>query len=183
MKINKIRLVYFYSIGVLFILSFNLNSNFVYGKTHDSSSFLICSPKINCPSPQGICTRDNKCLCLDGYTTVTDYDFEGFQCNYLQKSQAITFLLEFIIGFGVGHFYLGNIGIAVVKLIFCFFTAFIICLSPYFSITMKNKILRHLVPYLQSIFGMIYCIWQVVDGVLIGLSYYKDSNGIEMAEW
>jgi hypothetical protein len=151
-------------------------------KKHNPFNFLVCN-KMNCPVTQGICTKDNKCSCYDGYKTVNDIKYGLYQCNYQKKSQALAFILEFLIGFGVGHMYLGNIKIGTIKLTFCFLCAFFICFYPYFTIRTRSKTLRNTVPYFQSIFGIIYVFWQAMDGVLIGLSYYTDGNGIELNEW
>lgn len=165
----------------LLIVAVNLIDEYE-GRVHDPSNFLICS-KYNCPPARGSCTRDNKCVCIEGYTTIQGENFGNFQCNYHQKSQTKAFLLEFIIGFGVGHFYLENYTLAIAKLTFCFMAAFIICFLPYSILSVKSQRLRNVFPYLQTVFGIIYCAWQVTDGVMIGVGMYKDGNGIKMSEW
>jgi TM2 domain-containing membrane protein YozV len=167
-------------IYILVLVKFLINE--IQSQSYPYEIFNICT-KYNCPVTRGICAKDNKCECFEGYTTLIENNFHYYQCNYEKKSKVIAFLFEVIIGFGVGHLYLGNIGIAISKLIFCFMTAFFICFFPHFAKRIKSKLIRRISPYTQSVFGIIYFIWQAVDGVFIGLSLYKDSNGVEMIEW
>jgi TM2 domain-containing membrane protein YozV len=154
----------------------------IESKKYYQGNFLICS-KVNCPTAQGICTNDNKCACYEGFTTIYDDEFGMYQCNYPQKSQMKAFLLEFVLGFGVGHFYLGNYILAIIKLTFSFISAVIICFLPYFILSIRSKTLKNIFPYLQTVFGLIYTGWQVTDGILIALLYYKDGNDMDMQEW
>ena len=159
----------------LFIVLISLSSIFSY--IHNPKNFLICN-KLNCPPSRGVCTRDNKCICIGDYSTIRDKEKYGdYHCNYLQANQAKVFLLEFLIGFGAGHFYLGNITLAAIKFSFSLVTAIIVAISPCLS---TNQMLSKKFNYVMIVLGFIWVIWQSVDGILIGLNYYKDSNGIEM---
>ena len=152
------------------------------GRTHDPKSFLICTQQ-NCPKLHATCQPDNTCKCDPDYVTVNDPYYGEFQCNYFKKSQTIAFIMEFMIGFGVGHFYMGNLIIAILKLFFCFATIFIICFSPYLSGILKNRKIKNALPYLNMLFGLIFCGWQIFDGVMIGLNIYTDRYGMTMIEW
>ena len=80
----------------LFIVLISLSSIFSY--IHNPKNFLICN-KLNCPPSRGVCTRDNKCICIGDYSTIRDKEKYGdYHCNYLQANQAKVFLLEFLIG-------------------------------------------------------------------------------------
>lgn len=176
MKLIRINIY----LTIFTFLSINLIT--IDTKKHNPGNFLICS-KYNCPLTQGVCTRENRCACFDRFVTVNNDKYGDYQCNYERKSQTVAFLLEFIMGFGVGHFYLENFSFAIIKLIFSFSMAFFICFFPHFSMNIKSQKMQNMVPYLQTLFGVIYCIWQISDGVLIGINYYKDGNGIDIYEW
>lgn len=166
-------------IFILFILK--LLTNLVQSRPY-LNTFIFCN-KFNCPVSQGICTKNNICICFDGYITIDDDKYGFYQCNYRKKSQTLAFIFEFIIGFGVGHLYLGNMKFALLKLIFCYATAFFICFFPVFIQSIRSKFFRKIAPYIQTAFSVSYCTWQIVDGILIGIGHYKDGNGIDMNEW
>lgn len=147
--------------------------------SYDKEYLLSCN-KYTCSPHNGKCSLDNKCLCANGYTTINDKKFGDFECNYKMKSQATTFLLELIIGFGMGHFYLGNVNLALCKLFFSVFACYFICMLPSFE---KIRLTKMCAYYSQFIFGLIWVIWQIVDCVLILKNHYKDINGIEMRRW
>ena len=140
------------------------------------SSLFICN-QYTCSPANGKCRRDNECICAFGYTTIDDVSFGDFKCNYKQKSQVKAFLLEFLIGFGIGHFYIGNVTLALVKLLYSSFTCFVICQLPSFAKIQSTKRCAY---YIQLIFGLGWVMWQIVDSLMIVMNYYKDSNGIEM---
>lgn len=152
---------------------FHLSLSFI----HNPKNYLICN-KVNCPKPRGVCTRDNKCFCVDNYTTVANKEYGEYQCNYFQANHSLVFGLEFLIGFGIGHFYLGNIVLGSIKFSFVFITAVIVAIHPCFS--ENNKAARPLF-FLKIVLGLIYVFWQIVDGILISTKFYTDSNGISMS--
>ena len=144
---------------------------------HNPKNFLICN-RLNCPKSRGVCTRDNKCICIGDYMTHPDREKYGdYQCNYQQANQSKVFLLEFLIGFGVGHFYLGNTILAIIKCTFSLTTAIVVSIYPCLS---ANQNTGKKCNYLIMFLGLIYVTWQAVDGILIAMNYYTDSNGIEM---
>jgi TM2 domain-containing membrane protein YozV len=77
-----------------------------------------------------------ECECNKGYSS---YDIEHnltnseIFCCYAKKSQLIAFLLELFLGFGIGHFYLGNITYATIKLFIEIFLYVAIGCVTYFS--------------------------------------------------
>ena len=129
------------------------------------------------------------CICNYGYTD--DPTDKSIKCCYLKKSQFIAFIFEFIIGFGLGHFYLGNVLLAIAKLL-CFI---ILCCSFYLigcCFYYKDEDLNHInekkLSYILFNFWMIisffiFVIWQLIDAVLFGLNYYKDSYGVSLEPW
>ena len=139
--------------------------------------FPICN-KVNCPRTRGICTRDNKCICLKNYITHENFtEYGNFQCNYLQSNQANIFILEFLFGFGTGHFFLGNYIIGLFKLVFTLTTAFLVAVSPCLE---ENKMLSPTLTKTKHFMIVGYVIWQLFDGTMILLNKYKDSNGVQM---
>ena len=168
---NKLNLFIF----LIFICSFKTiktikNNDYRY-------KFPICN-KSNCPRNRGICTRDNKCICLKNYITHENFtEYGEYQCNYLQSNQANIFILEFLFGFGTGHFFLGNYIIGLFKLIYTLTTAFLVAVSPCLE---ENKMLNPKLTKTKNIMIVGYVIWQLFDGTMILFNKYKDSNGIPM---
>lgn len=161
----------------LFILITYLNMYILTDNTQKNKNFLICN-KSNCPRGQGVCAIDNKCLCVGDYMTHTDFEkFGNTQCNYLKRNQAKVFIMEFIFGFGAGHFYLGNYILALIKFCYTFCTVVIVSIYPCLQ---TNKKVVGVYKYVMGFFAIGYIIWQCIDGYLIAKSIYKDSNGIEM---
>ena len=85
------------------------------------------------------CTKEDKlpkCECNLGYSS---YDIEVLKqdhtilCCYEKKGQLTAFLLEMFIGFGAGHFYIGNIKFGLIKLFVQTFLCFLFCCVTYFA--------------------------------------------------
>ena len=160
------------------ILLFMLNFQSIKSITDFRFKFPRCN-KSNCPRNRGICTRDNKCICLKNYMTHENFtEYGEYQCNYLQSNQANIFILEFLFGFGTGHFFLGNYIIGLIKLVFTLITAFLVAVSPCLE---ENKMLSPNLTKTKNIMIVIYVIWQLFDGAMILLIKYKDSNGVPMS--
>ena len=78
------------------------------------------------------------CQCNKGYSSydidknLTKYSEDAVYCCYKKKSILTSFLLELFLGFGIGHFYLGNTVYFFVKLfIELFFCLGMICVMYY----------------------------------------------------
>ena len=160
------------------ILLFMLNFQCIKSVSDFRFKFPRCN-KSNCPRNRGICTRDNKCICLKNYMTHENFtEYGEFQCNYLQSNQANIFILEFLFGFGTGHFFLGNYIIGLFKLVFTLTTAFLVAVSPCLE---ENKMLSPRLTKTKNYMIVGYVIWQLFDGAMILLNKYKDSNGVPMS--
>ena len=76
------------------------------------------------------------CECNMGYSsydiTVLKSD-NNILCCYEQRGQLTAFLLELFIGFGVGHFYIGNYYFAIIKLVVQIFLCFVFWCVTYFA--------------------------------------------------
>ena len=161
------------------ILTFNLillsNSN----DSETGQALFICN-KYTCPKNRGTCNENNECVCIKGYDTVDDLSKGDFYCNYRKKSKLITFLLEFVLGFGAGHFYLGNFFLATIKMIYTSLTCLIFC--QFNNITKITEYKYVLIPFERyALAGWV--LWQLVDGILIYFGIYKDGYGHEMKGW
>jgi hypothetical protein len=76
------------------------------------------------------------CECNMGYTSF-DIDVlktsNTIKCCYQQKGQLTAFLLEMFIGFGVGHFYIGNLYFGALKLVIQIFLCTLFWCVTYFA--------------------------------------------------
>jgi hypothetical protein len=144
--------------------------------------------------------RNTSCICNVGWISVEGYDVS---CCYQQKQQAIAFLLEFIFGFGAGHWYVGNKTRGLIKTIFSSTLCAVICATSFFmlykladyeSISLDEKKYessnvikkknRNIVPVLLMVGSIIcYFIWQLIDVVLFGINHYTDGNGQQLQGW
>ena len=169
------RNLYFFSLILIF-------STFIPSQSNDSETNLnlfICN-KYTCPKNRGTCNDKNECVCIKGYDTVDDLSKGDFYCNYRKKSKLIAFLLEFVISFGTGHFYMGNVVLATIKMIFTTLTCFLFCQIDNFKVITEYK--RVAVP-LERYTLFIWIIWQIVDGLLIFFGFYNDGNGHDLKGW
>ena len=167
-----------YILFLIITISYFSNSNCLIKKNNDFRyKFPVCN-KLNCPRSRGICTRDNKCICLKNYITHQNFnEYVEYQCNYLQSNQTNIFILEFLFGFETGHFFLENYILGFLKLNFIFITSFLIVVSPCLE---ENKMLSPNLSKTKNIMIIGYIIWQLFDGAMILFNFYKDSNGVPM---
>lgn len=142
-----------------------------------------CS-ELPCPSDKGICSLQNRCYCFEDYATHINFGKYGnHQCNYERKSQMATFFLEFILSFGLGHFYLGNFSLGFIKFLFCAFNVSIFFLLPFLSLRFNTKLWLRITPYILLSLTLIFCVWQVIDSILLGMNLLSDWNGIYPKTW
>ncbi len=120
----------------------------------------------NCPSNRGTCSGENYCFCFDGYISVFE---TSYFCDYEQKDRIVYFLLEFVISFGTGHFYVGNYIYGAIKLInyLCLF-------GIYFGFYLHKKGID--AARIRLFLWTIFSIWQVVDGLCIIKGIYTDGH-------
>ena len=130
----------------LYLIISVLLSLFVFINPNDDETkkpLVICN-KYTCPKSRGICNEDNECVCVKGYDTIDDLSRGDFYCNYRKKSKLIAFLLEFVLGFGSGHFYMGHTTLGTIKMIYTSLTCLLFC--QYHSISKITEIKRFAVP-------------------------------------
>jgi hypothetical protein len=145
------------------------------------------------------------CICDDGWTNLSVDD--SVKCCYEKKSQFSAFFLEIAIGFGLGHFYIGDTITGLIKLISCLVLCFggwiFACYMCYkkehevidevktnderkdeIRIKLRSHPLKYKILNFLVIFSAIaYVIWQIIDAFLFGLNILKDVNGIELKPW
>ena len=163
-----------------FFISIIILSLIIYTKqnVNEIEEPLVICNKYVCPKSRGVCNEKNECICIKGYDTIDDISKGDFYCNYRKKSKLIAFLLEFVLGFGTGHFYIGHINLATVKMIYSAFTCLLFC--QYNSIKKITEIKKLAIP-IERILIIGWVAWQLIDGLLMFFGFYKDGNGYELS--
>ena len=173
MEVNK-------NIYFIFLIIFISSITLINSKDDETQKKLVICNKYTCPKTRGVCNENNECICIAGYETIDDLTLGDFYCNYRKKSKLFAFLLEFVLGFGSGHFYMGHTTLATIKMIYTSITCLLFC--QYESIKVITELKRVLVP-LERILLCGWAAWQIIDGLLICFNFYKDGNGYELRGW
>ena len=105
------------------------------------------------------------------------YLVEIFIVIIKKKSKVTAFLLEFILGFGSGLFYIERTTLATIKMIYTTITCLMFC--QYHSIRKITELKRFAIP-LERILLIGWAVWQIIDGILIAFGFYKDGYGHEL---
>jgi hypothetical protein len=130
----------------------------------------------NCPTERGYCQGTTRCVCRLGWANL-NRDIT-YYCDYQQKSQKISFLLELFFPIGIGHFYSGRFLLGFAKLV-------VICGTVLLDFMVKgidnakSRQKNNLIMFVYTLYLFIL-IWQVFDLVMIGLNKYTDGNGIPL---
>ena len=126
------------------------------------------------------------CKCLPGFTTPEEDEF--YNCCYKQKSGIKAFFLEACLFFGVGHFYVGNKKLGIIKLIVYsvfFLSMLFICFRRFYQkkrfIFDSNIIIKMFKTLWILASGCTVIIWQMVDSVMFCLGGYTDENGVKLS--
>jgi TM2 domain-containing membrane protein YozV len=133
----------------------------------------------------------SQCMCKPGYVTEdlykNNYNNETQRCNYKQKKQLTSFLLELFVGFGAGHFYRGKYLMASLKLVAFLFGIYIICLFPITAKCISDCCDSDCLVVLVSIFFYLaacgLATWFIFDLVYFGKNKYKDKHDIPLQHW
>ena len=122
------------------------------------------------------------CECHKGYDT---YPYDNtIKCNYRKKSQIKAFLLELLLCYGAGHFYIHNYKRAIPKLIvFAFFYCLFIALRIITKAKEENKLANLIICISAGVTFIGMLTWQIIDLVNFGKNNYKDGNKIPLFEW
>ena len=160
---------------ILILTTFNIsltvrhhNSNEEYTKITKKivPNSELCNEN-NCPTNRGTCSGENFCFCFDGYFSTYE---SNVLCDYEQKDRTLYFLLEFVLSFGIGHFYVGKYIYGSIKLI-CYILFFIAFFFKFYKKTGIDAARIRLFMWLN------FFIWQFIDGLCIFRGVYKDGNG------
>ena len=88
------------------------------------------------------------CECNKGYSSFDkehNISSTDIYCCYSKKSKLISFLLELFLGFGIGHFYLGNITFATIKMFIQIFLCVGMGCVTYFSCVREHPYQTNLI--------------------------------------
>jgi hypothetical protein len=121
---------------------------------------------------EGECT-DGVCVCNYGYTTLK-HSNSYMQCDYKRKERIVAVLLEFFFPIGIGHFYVGNYFLGILKL--SLFIVILISISTgiCFSYYSKNSVLAPFFVLCLSI--LLFIIWYLIDLVKFTFGLYLDGH-------
>lgn len=184
MKGQKINLKYLQE-------SKNETSPFNVETDFGTCSVIHCGNEVCAVGPNAQCSASNttnnrlnyQCNCNQGYITYKKN--EVFQCCYQQKNAITALLIEFFLGFGAGHFYIGNIFIGSLKAVVysIFYLSGSIILVKIIKQN-ENEGRPFLLKFTSSICLMLcsctYIIWQIVDSILFSIGGYTDGNGANL---
>ena len=151
---------------------------------------LNCSTS-NCSVVGGICNKDvDECICFSGYATVPQKGMPFQKCNYRQINRWIPVVLEVILP-SVGHFYVGNFYLGLVKMLLFLLPLCCVCFCFESGVgaeknttgLSENDNNESNSSYVFSsviifLFGTAFCIMTILDPVIYALGWYTDGNGI-----
>lgn len=108
-------------------------------------------------------------------------------CSYFRKNQLTYFLLELLLNCGAGHFYAGNIGLGVAKLLLLVLPCFIMCFSACLGgMSSDGEGAAGKMMIGSMISYALLCalsIWWLVDVIIIATGGYNDGNNVPLKHW
>jgi len=167
------------------------NSEIIFGYARN----ITCSES-NCNLPN-TCIDDKTCKCAIEFA---EYELNRPReeneapaileddlpyCNYKKRSKLIYFMMEFFFAFGFGHFYAKNIKMGILKLLLIFLPCLIIFLAVFYLIesSRKSEQILGLMFVFIFIITCSFCVWWLVDIVMISFGHYTDGNGVPLNPW
>jgi hypothetical protein len=125
-----------------------------------------------------VTTKTKYCKCREGYTTFPQDD--SFDCCYEQKNANTAMLLEIFIGFGFGHFYVGNNLIGIIKASVYLVLSVSCCLVLYRVFRLQDQGKSFIFKFTCTICLLLcsctYIGWQIIDSILFSIGGYTDKN-------
>jgi hypothetical protein len=118
------------------------------------------------------------CICNTHFTS--KIDDELIKCCYQQKSLLLSFYIETLIGFGLGHFLAGKMFLFYLKGGIYLFLLIINLSFIIYCCRHKKENIKYLRNLFIFIGGMTFIIWQMIDGVLYISHFYKDKNDVDL---
>lgn len=149
-----------------------------------------CS-KYNCNEPFGKCSDEFTCQCNDGYVHapyITRESKESMQiCDYHQRSQLVSFLLEFIFLCGAGHFYSMRLMTGFLKFMFSYITYFLFEFigkedNPE-NLENNTSIKKGCLVYVSYFMIVAFFLTHFYDIIMMGQNKYLDGYGIPMQKF
>jgi len=107
-------------------------------------------------------------------------------CAYVRKQQLVYFLLEILLNIGAGHFYAGNIGMGVGKLLVVFLPCFAMCIAMCCGMVGGDKAAGGAMAGGSCLGIAAVCaisIWWIVDIIMIATLSYTDGHGVPLKSW
>lgn len=153
----------------------------------------ICHDSENDCDGHGKC-KNGTCICDEEYATIIGSDID---CTYKRKYGWLALLLHALFGsLGVGHFYIGNVALAMGQfsltiiipcgstyLIYIVF-AILACCSVVEGEGRSMKICGVSMGLVIGVFALLsvlaMSVWWIVDIFLFAFNYYRDGNGIAL---
>ena len=193
---NQLTHKFLFKIYIVFFIIGKINGSFI--RINDSpetqtieTSLGDCTVSVcgdgYCASPNnGTCVEveeSSECRCKKGFTDIEDMTTWG--CCYKQKSGYTALFLEMLIGFGAGHFYVGNIMLGFFKLgiyVVLFALAAIVCIKR-MKMSIKSRDSFWMGFAKTAIImgcGCVYVGWQMLDSAIFSLGGYKDGNNMPL---
>ncbi len=161
--------------------------------TYGECNTINCGGNLLCAVPNGKCmkryfennqTYDYKCVCESGYISYGEDGEDEYECCYKQKDGMKALLLEFLIGFGLGHLYLENYLLGMTKLSVYLLLSISSCfiLSKMLKSNGNEKTFAYKVSRIICFLlcSCTYIAWQIVDCVLLSIGGIKDGNGADI---
>ena len=137
----------------------------------------------------GRCSRDKSvCFCNEAYANYPATGKHERFCVYKRKSQLAGFLLEFLLGFGIGHLTVGRIAMGVCKLILGMtplIFKIIVCIVSAVSGDKSDATFSSflILNFLLIFMTMAYGIWWFIDIFMFAFNKYPDGKGIDLKAW
>jgi len=111
---------------------------------------------------------------------------ETLYCTYVRKQQLVYFLLELLLNMGAGHFYAGNTGLGVAKLIVVLLPCLALCIGGCMGLVGGEKGMTGGMALGSCLAITSVCaisIWWLVDVIMIATGNYTDGNGVPLKAW
>lgn len=149
---------------------------------------------ITCGRPN-ICLNEGFCKCSEDFANFVSNQNDlkkvnlvksrgSSYCGYKRKKQLIAFLLELFLVFGIGHIYLENYVIGVIKfLIFTYFWILRNFCCSYFNPKQVEESRNLEVKWYNLLLMLITIIWYFLDIILLAMNKYTDGNYISPVSW
>lgn len=140
-----------------------------------------------CRKEYGKCQSESECICNEGYLNVPSLSENKTICDYQQKKQVTTFLLELFF-MGTGHMYRGSVILGILKLLFIICFPCLLCCFVCMGIVSEADIKVQTCFLVSSItVAIVYVlgviIWFLYDIANIGMNKYTDGNGYPLLHW